>query len=79
MEKYSSYVFFINIILIGLIVYGIVLMYKMGDTRTDKQKKRHQIIGVSIVSICVTIMLASWLWLIWKYNSKKEIIYMAPV
>lgn len=79
MEKYNSYVLFINIILLGLIIYGLVLMYKMGDRRTNKQKKRDHVIGVSIVAISVTIMIASWVWLIWKYNSKTETSYIVPV
>lgn len=76
MERYDGYVLFITIIMLGLIIFGLVLMYKMNDRRTNKQKKRSQLVGVITVILATAIMLSAWVWWTWKFNRHRRV---APV
>jgi O-antigen/teichoic acid export membrane protein len=78
METYDAYVLFITIIMLGLIIFGLVLMYKMNDLRTNKQKKRSQLIGVIIVILATAMMLSAWFWWIWKFNRHGRVIEVLP-
>lgn len=62
----------IQLILLLVIAYGLRKIFRKDDLRTQKEKKKEQIVGISLVIVFGVFLFMLSFWILWREKRQLE-------